>query len=128
MSDFIMLVNITVQTPSLGKLFLNCYINIQLIKIDIYLLKEQHVCVCPHVRTHPHVYILNISPSFRSQEYMLQEPLLYLSCKVPSPSRRTFLLIVPSTLTKINSSRSTNTGSVKPHVIPDLRRCNFTVS
>lgn len=50
------------------------------------------------------------------------------SCKVPSPSHRTFLLIVPFSPIKINSSRSTNRGSVQPFVIPSPRRHNFTLS
>lgn len=75
MSDFIMLVNVKLQTPSLGKLFLNCYINIKIIRIDIYLLQEQHMSICPHGHTHTHK--LMFLTFLRSQEYMLQELLIY---------------------------------------------------
>lgn len=117
MSHLIMLVNITLQTPSLGKLFLNCYINIQIIKIDIYLLQEQHVCVCPHMcmhacaRAHTLIFLIFLhlldrrNTCYRNCCFIPKQDLC--SCRVPSPSHRTFLLIVPSSLAKINPSRST---------------------
>lgn len=60
LSDFTGLANTAVQTPSLDKLFLNCSINIQIIKIDVCLQQEQYVCARAHAHTHTLIFSFSI--------------------------------------------------------------------
>lgn len=126
-----MLVNITLQTLSLGKLFLNCYINIKIIRIDIYLLQEQHVPICPHGHIHTHKltflaflhFLDHRNTCYRNCWIIPNQPIQFQGAQSSM-----FLLVVLFSPTESNSNRSIQWKFSWIICYPRFLRCNFTFS